>query len=97
LALYSYGKETVQKVRLLVEKHEEGGDEETAALMEADSLAFFEYNIPFKLKRDGKEKIINKIRFMYLRLSERGKNLVKGMKFKSKEVDDVFREALSGI
>ena len=94
---HGYDKETVHKVRFLVEKHEEGGDEETNLLMEADSLAFFEYNIPFKLKRDGKEKIIKKIRFMYLRLSETGKKLVKEMKFKDDEIAKVFREALSGI
>jgi hypothetical protein len=58
---HGYGKELIREVGRLVENHESGGNAESDVLMEADSLAFFEYNIPFKIRRDGKEKVIAKI------------------------------------
>ncbi len=56
LQKHGYEQKIIDKVKHLVENHEFGGDEESNLLMNADSLAYFDYNIPFYLKRNGEER-----------------------------------------
>jgi len=93
---HDYDKETIEKVNSLVLNHEVGGDEETNTLMDADSIAYFDYNISDYFKRNGKEKTKKKIKFMYRRISEKAKQEVKKIKFK-KEVKELFQEAISEL
>jgi hypothetical protein len=95
LKKYGYNPQIIERVNKLVENHEFGGDEDSDVLMEADSLAFFDYNIPSVLKRNGYERTKKKIRFMYDRLSLKGKKLVKEMKFQDKEIEKIVKEASS--
>ncbi len=92
-----YDKGTLEKVRSLIEAHEEGGDEEETILMEADSLAYFDYNIPHYFKRYGRERTKEKIQFMYKRVSDKARELVKQIKFKDKKIEELFKEAISEI
>lgn len=93
---HGYDEQTLQKVGHLIEAHEEGGDEEQTILMEADSLAYFDYNIPHYFERYGKERTKEKIKFMYKRLSDKARKLVKQIKF-NKEMQNLFDEAISEI
>jgi len=89
-----FDKETIDRVKYLVSNHERGGDEDADAVRDADSLAFFEANIPQFVGIYGMEKLEAKIRFMYDRMSEKAKELVKQMKFKEEYqevVDKVIR------
>ncbi|MDD2646365.1 MAG: hypothetical protein PHV78_00350 [Patescibacteria group bacterium] len=79
----------------LIKKHEVGGDRNTDILKNADSLAFFAYNIPSVLKRNGQERALKKIAFMYFRLSKKGQNIVKKMKFKNKKIKNLVFQAIS--
>lgn len=94
LKKHHYDESILRKVEHLVEKHEEGGDEEADILMDADSIAYFDYNLPFYLEKNGATKTKDKIKFMYRRLSSRGKNLVNNIKFSGKELVDLFEEAI---
>jgi len=96
LKKYEYDTKTIEKVRHLVEKHEVGGDNETNILMDADSLAYFDYNIYFYFKRNGMKKTKKKIEFMYKRMSVKAKKLAKNMKFRDKDVEELFKETVSG-
>ncbi|MDD5163712.1 MAG: DUF4202 family protein [Candidatus ainarchaeum sp.] len=89
-----YGKKEIEKVKRLVENHEVGGDKESGLLMAADSIAYFEYNVPFYLKRNGADNTKQKIRFMFNRLPEKAKKIVQKIKFKNKEVAELFRETI---
>ncbi|MFH1500921.1 MAG: DUF4202 family protein [archaeon] len=91
---HGYDEQTLQKVGHLIEAHEEGGDDEQNVLMEADSLAYFDYNVPHYFERYGKERTKSKIQFMYKRLSQKARELVKEIKF-PKEIKDIFEEAIS--
>lgn len=91
---YGYNKQVLQKVKHLIEFHEEGGDEEQTILMEADSLAYFDYNILHYFERYGRERTKSKIQFMYKRLSQKARDLVKQIKL-SKEMKELFEEAIS--
>jgi len=91
-----YDKSAIKKVKHLVESHEEGGDDEQNVLMQADSLAYFELNIPMYLNRYGREQTIKKIQFMYKRLSEKARHSIQQIKF-VKDVKELVEEATSNI
>lgn len=85
-----YDRKIIEKVEHLVKKHEVGGDEETDALRDADSISYFDYNVYLYLKNMGKEKTKKKIEIMYNRMSVKAKKIVKHMKFRKKEIASLF-------
>jgi hypothetical protein len=98
LKKHDYSNDFIEKVKHLVENHEIGGDMETNFLTDADSLAYFEYNIPFYLIRNGKERTKEKIKFMYKRLSfEKSKKFVNKMKFEKQEIKNFIKKSLAEL
>ena len=87
-------EEVIRKVKDLVEKHEVGGDSESDILMNADSLAYFEYNIPSYLKRNGEERTKEKIKFMFSRLSTDAKKLVELINFSDSQIASLVKKSL---
>ena len=65
--------ETINKVKHLINKHEIGGDTEQNALMDADSVSYFETNAEMfvneKAPKEGYEKIKEKFDWMFNRIS----------------------------
>ncbi|MBU1164349.1 HD domain-containing protein [Patescibacteria group bacterium] len=49
LEKYNYSKREILRLKKLIENHEEGGDEETNILTDADSIAYFDYIIMLTL------------------------------------------------
>lgn len=94
LEKYDYPKRIIQKVRHLVENHESGGDRETNILTDADSIAYFEANIPGYLKTNGEDQTKRKIRFMYGRLSNRAKGIVKKIRYKNSKIASLVKESI---
>ena len=93
---HGYDEKIIDKVKNLVEEHEFVGDEEESNILtDADSLAFFDYNLPYYKKRNGEEKAKHKIKFMYKRMSEKAKELVKKIKYEDKEMDNMVKEFIS--
>jgi hypothetical protein len=73
---------TVKKVKHLISNHEFGGDREQNAMMDADSVSFFETNAQNFVERrsliDGYEKIKGKLGWMFNRISsEEHKNFAR--------------------
>lgn len=97
LKKHKYSQNIIDKVKHLVENHEFGGDEESNILMDADSLAYFDYNIPSTLKRSGRERTKEKIKFMYKRLAAKAKKLVNLIKFKDQEIAELVKESISEL
>lgn len=87
LKKHEYSVDIISKVKHLVENHEFGGDPETDILTDADSLAYFDYNIPSYLKRNGEERTKEKIKFMYNRLSDNAKAMVRKIEFSNNIVN----------
>lgn len=62
----------IDLVRHLVSRHEEGGDLEQDALMDADSVSYFEMNaemfVTERTKTEGYEKVKGKLDFMFNRI-----------------------------
>lgn len=67
------GKKLISKVRMLVSKHEVGGNEEQNLLKDADSISFFENNamrfVSKKVSEIGKEKIETKFDWTFNRIT----------------------------
>ncbi|HRY82329.1 MAG TPA: DUF4202 family protein [Candidatus Moranbacteria bacterium] len=93
---YHYGKHNLEKVKRLIESHEVGGNKEQNILMEADSLAYFDYNVPHYFRRYGDKRTKEKIQFMYKRLSNKAQCLVRKIKF-NKKVKALFECAISEL
>ena len=97
LRKHGYGEKEIERARKLIEGHEEGGDEETNILRDADSIAFFDYNLEPTLKRnkqinpDGIERTKSKIKFMFGRVSPKAQQIIKGLKFENSEVQDLVK------
>src|SRR3989338_4048612 len=65
-------EKTIEKVKHLISKHEVGGDAEQDALMDADSVSYFETNAEMfvneRAKKEGYEKIKGKLDWMFNRI-----------------------------
>ncbi|MEK7170005.1 MAG: DUF4202 family protein [Patescibacteria group bacterium] len=63
----------IARVKMLIEKHEVGGNMDQNILKDADSVSFLENQIQHfltdKLKRDGAEKIAERFEWMYSRIT----------------------------
>ncbi len=92
LKKHNYSDDIIHKVKLLVSNHEMGGDEESNILRDADSIAFFEYNIPSYLKNNGRERTKKKINFMYKRMSSNAKETVKHLTYENLETKKIVDE-----
>lgn len=95
LEKHGFNEDFIKRVERLVLLHEFGGDEESDILIDADSIAFFEEKIKIYLKRYGKEKTRFKVKFMYDRMSERAKGIVREFEYDDPELDSVFKEVIS--
>jgi len=67
--------DVIQKVKHLIGKHEVGGDTEQNALMDADSVSYFETNVEMFVTKgvleDGYEKVKGKLDWMFNRISSK--------------------------
>lgn len=92
LKMHNYPDVTIHKVKQLVMRHEVGGDQESDTLRDADSVAYFEYNIPSYLKRNGLERTEKKIRLMFERMSPKIKKTVKSFNYVNLEIKRMIDE-----
>jgi hypothetical protein len=77
-------KKLIFRVKMLVSRHEEGGNKDQNLLKDADSVSFFKTNVPYFLSSEkikdvgGKERTEKKLTFMYNRISsKKAKQIVK--------------------
>ena len=95
LRKHNFDKATIDKVRHLIENHEVGGKGDVEVLKEADSITFFN-DIPHYRQTHTQQETIDKIKFMYYRLNDKAKSMIKHMDFRDTESAKLFSEAISG-
>jgi CDP-L-myo-inositol myo-inositolphosphotransferase len=78
LSMYPIAQDVIERVHYLIANHEFGkeGDLELTILKDADSLSFFELNLPYYLQREGEEKTRLRMQWGYNRMSGRAKRLL---------------------
>jgi len=74
----------IERVKMLVSRHEEGGNDNQNLLKDADSLSFFETYVSIfvneKAKLDGKEKVRQQFDWIFNRItSEKAKKIAQPM------------------
>ncbi len=94
LKKHDFDQVTIDKVRHLIENHEIGGEGDIAILTEADSMTFFN-NLQHYRDNHTAQETIDKIKFMYNRLSDKAKLMVKEIDFNNTESEKLFKEATS--
>ncbi len=86
LAQQNADKKIIEKVKLLVSKHEFGGDEEQNILKDADSLSFLENNIDHFINNYidevGKKEVEDKITWMFERMTSEDAKEIAGSWYK---------------
>ncbi len=83
-----------REVYRLVRRHEVGGDPRSDLLVDADSISYFDVNLPLYFERNTWEETRRRCTWGYLRLSERAKRIVSDLRQPSRELSQVMSECM---
>ena len=86
----------VKEACRLVTCHEVGGDHRSDLLKDADSISFFDVNLPLYYQREGWQEAKRRSIWGYRRLSSRAKNVVKNIAYKDEALTRLLREVIDG-
>jgi uncharacterized protein DUF4202 len=76
----------------MVAKHEMGGDANSDLLKDADSISFFENNLPYYYLREGWKESKQRAAWGYLRISKNRLNIVRGITYEDKNLFDLVKQ-----
>jgi len=85
----------IEDVYHLVCFHETGGDKRSDIIRDADSLSFFEVNVPLYFQRNSWEEAKRRCIWSYKRLSENVKPFVLTISYRSKELKTLVKQAIN--
>ena len=79
LSRYPIAQAVIERVHYLIANHEFGkeGDLDLTILKDADSLSFFEINLPYYFHREGETETYFRMQWGYARMSESAKQFLK--------------------
>ncbi len=83
-----------QEVQRLVCVHEVGGDLRSDLLVDADSLSYFDVNLPLYFERTGWQETHRRCVWGYRRLSERGRSMAAGLARGREQLDELLQAAI---
>lgn len=78
----------------LVKLHEVGGDPRSDLLKDADSISYFDVNMPLYYQREGWEETKRRCVWGYRRLSGRMKKIAESITYNDKELTHHLKEAI---
>ena len=81
----------------LVTLHEVGGDPRSDLLKDADSISFFEVNMPLYYQREGCVETKSRCTWGYQRLSPRTKKIVESMSYDNEDLTRLLRETIGEV
>ena len=77
----------------LVALHELGGDPRSDLLKDADSISFFEVNLPLYYQREGREETMRRCSWGYRRLSVRMKKIARHITYEDEKLTHLLKAA----
>jgi len=86
-----------REIERLVCAHEVGGDLRSDLLKDADSLSYFDVNLPLYYARNGWEETQRRCVWGYRRLSERAKPIAAGLAYPSDELKRLVHESIEAV
>jgi len=95
LSKYDLNQTIRDKVSNLVTHHEFGGNPEADILKDADSISYFDVNLPFYFQRNSKGETAFRIMWGYQRLSDKAKSIVRNFSYDNIELEALFRGLVS--
>ena len=75
----------------LVEVHEVGGDSRSDLLKDADSISYFDVNLPLYYQREGWAETQRRSLWGYRRLTQRAQEIVKGIEYEEEELISLMK------
>jgi hypothetical protein len=76
----------------LVEVHEVGGDPRSDLLKDADSISYFDVNLPLYYQREGWAETKRRSLWGYRRLSARARKIVENINYADEALTRLLRE-----
>jgi len=87
-------KAVVDEACRLVERHETGGDPHSDLLKDADSISYFEVNMPLYFQREGYEETMKRCIWGYHRLSPKMKEICQNITYTHHSLDKILKDAI---
>ena len=78
----------------LVEVHEVGGDPDSDLLKDADSISYFDVNLPLYYQREGWTETKRRSLWGYRRLSTRARKIVENIGYEEEAMNRLLREVI---
>ena len=75
----------------LVEVHEVGGDPRSDLLKDADSISYFDVNLPLYYQREGWAETKRRSLWGYRRLTQRAQEIVKGIEYEEEDLISLMK------
>ncbi len=94
LAECQVAKAVVDEACRLVSVHEVGGDPDADLLKDADSISYFDVNLPLYYQREGWAETMKRSLWGYNRLSVRAKKIVAGIGYEHDAINRLLREVI---
>ena len=87
-------QKTIDDVYFLVCHHETGGTKEINILMNADSISYFQVNLPHYFVRNNHKETKRRWLWGYRRLSDHGKRIIAEFDYQDKELNALVRACI---
>ena len=87
-------RDMVDEACRLVEVHEVGGDPDADLLKDADSISYFDVNLPLYYEREGWAESKRRSLWGYQRLSARARNIVAKISHEEEVLNRLLREVI---
>lgn len=87
-------QETIDEVYQLVCRHESGGDPRANLLKDADSLSFFDVNLPLYYARNGWAESRRRCVWGYRRLSPERRSLVQAFSYEDPKLNALLQDVI---
>ena len=84
----------VKEACRLVQAHEEGGDPGSDLLKDADSISYFDVNLPLYFQREGWDETKRRSHWGYRRLTPRAQEIVKHIAHEDKDLARLLQEVI---
>ncbi|MBL4817652.1 MAG: DUF4202 family protein [Deltaproteobacteria bacterium] len=91
---HAVSDEITDKACALIILHEVGGNPEADLLKDADSISYFDHNLPFYFGREGYVETKRRCMWGYQRLSNKMRTLLATFKYEHKELTKIMREVI---
>lgn len=92
LLKYEVNQTIIDKINKLVICHEFGGNPEANTLKDADSISYFDVNLPFYFQRNSEMETIFRMNWGYQRLSPNAKSIVRSFCYENVVLQALFQQ-----